>query len=93
MIITKVLNRGKLSFDRSTVFLYLSVMKKVIRSLSFTVFVFGFAGWAYIAENAIHHPQTLALPLTHFLRFPREDTFAALRFSLSFVTLFVYWYL
>jgi TRAP-type C4-dicarboxylate transport system permease small subunit len=65
-------------------------MIRTIRALSFTVFVFGFAGWVYIAQNATHHPETLGLPLTHFLPYPREDTFGAACFALSFVALFVY---
>lgn len=68
-------------------------MNRILRALSFTIFVFGFAGWVYIAQNASHHPQTLALPLTHFAPFPREDTFGAVCFGLSFIALFVYMYL
>jgi hypothetical protein len=68
-------------------------MIRTLRALSFTVFVFGFAGWVYIAQNAVHHPETLALPLTHFLPYPREDTFGAVCFALSFVALFTYMYL
>ena len=68
-------------------------MKKFLSSLSFTVFVFGFAGWIYIAQNAVHHPQTLSMPLTHLASFPREDTFGAVCFALSFLALFTYMYL
>lgn len=68
-------------------------MKKIISALSFTVFVFGFAGWIYIAQNAVFHPETLALPLTHLAPFPREDTFGTVCFALSFVALFTYMYL
>jgi hypothetical protein len=68
-------------------------MKKIIRALSFTIFVFGFSGWVYIANNAVHHPQTLPLPLTHLAPYPREDTFGAICFGLSFVALFTYMYL
>lgn len=68
-------------------------MKRIIVALSFTVFVFGFAGWIYIAQNAVYHPETLALPLTHFVPFPREDTFGVICFALSFIALFVYMYL
>lgn len=67
--------------------------KRTARALSFTVFVFGFSGWVYIAQNAVHHPETLALPLTHLASFPREDTFGAVCFALSFLALFVYMYL
>lgn len=68
-------------------------MRKIVLALSFTVFVFGFAGWVYIAQNAVHHPETLALPLTHLLPFPREDTFGIACFLLSFLALFTYRYL
>jgi hypothetical protein len=68
-------------------------MKNFFKALSFTVFIFGFAGWAYIAQNAIYHPQTLPLPLTHLLAFPREDTFGVFCFALSFCALFTYMYL
>lgn len=68
-------------------------MKRIIRALSFTVFIFGFAGWFYIAQNAVVHPATLAMPLTHFADFPREDTFGAICFGVSFIALFVYMYI
>jgi len=68
-------------------------MLKMLRALSFSVFVFGFAGWFYIAQNAVHHPETLALPLTHLAPFPREDTFGIACFGLSFISLFVHMYL
>ena len=68
-------------------------MKRILTALSAAVFVFGFAGWIYIAQNAVHHPNALALPLTHFAPFPREDTFGALCFVFSFVALFIYVYL
>lgn len=71
----------------------LKYMKQFVRALSFTVFVFGFAGWIYIAQNAVHHPETLALPLTHLLPFPREDIFGIVCFGLSFIALFIYRYL
>lgn len=67
--------------------------KRVIKALSFTIFVFGFAGWFYIAQNAVHHPESLAWPLTHLAPWPREDTFGIVCFGLSFVALFVYMYL
>ena len=67
-------------------------MKKIVLALSFTVFVFGFAGWVYIAGNAEHHPETLGLPLTHLAPYPREDTFGVICFIASFVALFIYMY-
>lgn len=62
----------------------------IYKALSFTLFVFGFAGWFYIAENAVYHPITLAMPLTHLLGYPREDTFGIICFFTSFVALFTY---
>jgi hypothetical protein len=68
-------------------------MKRILRALSFTIFVFGFSGWIYIAQNASYHPETLSLPLTHLLPFPREDTFGVICFVFSFFALFTYMYL
>jgi hypothetical protein len=68
-------------------------MKKFMLALSFSVFVFGFGGWIYIAENAVYHPETLSLPLTHVASFPREDTFGIICFGVSFIALFTYRYL
>ena len=66
---------------------------RIAKSLSFTLFIFGFAGWFYIAENAVFHPETLSLPLTHLLSFPREDTFGAISFGVGLVSCFVWKYL
>lgn len=63
---------------------------KFLRALTFTLFFYGFAGWFYIAENAVFHPTTLALPLTHLLSWPREDTFGAVCFFVSFFALLIY---
>lgn len=51
-----------------------------------TVALYAFAGWVYIALNAVVHPETLRLPLTHFVDWPREDTFGAACFAVSFAT-------
>ena len=48
---------------------------KILRAFSLTIFIFGLLGWIYIVINAEVHPETLELPLTHLLPFPREDTF------------------
>lgn len=64
--------------------------RKVIQSLTLTLFVFGFAGWFYIAENAVFHPITLHMPLTHFWKYPHEDTFGAASFLVSFISFFTY---
>jgi hypothetical protein len=55
-----------------------------------TLAVYGFAGWAYIALAALLHPGTLGLQLTHFARFPHEDTFGEISFVVSLVSFFVY---
>jgi hypothetical protein len=63
---------------------------KIIRALSLTLFVFGLLGWIYIVLNSEIHPDTLAMPLTHFLPYPREDTFGASSFLVSMVSFFVW---
>jgi hypothetical protein len=63
---------------------------KYLKPLFLSLFVFGLLGWIYIAINAEVHPATLALPLTHLLDFPREDTFGAICFFTSFVSFFVW---
>lgn len=68
-------------------------MLRLAKALSFTIFVFGFGGWFYIAENAVFHPVTLSLPLTHLLPFPREDTFGAICFAVSLIACVVWRYL
>lgn len=68
-------------------------MKRAVRAVSFTVFVFGFAGWVYIAMNAVFHPESLAWPLTHLAPWPREDTFGIACFVLSFIALLIYRFL
>lgn len=68
-------------------------MRKLVLALSYAIFIFGFAGWVYIAMNAVFHPETLALPLTHLLPFPREDTFGIICFAASFAALVTYKYM
>lgn len=63
---------------------------KYIKAITLTLAIYGFAGWFYIAENAVFHPVTLNLPLTHLLSWPREDTFGAICFAISFIALFTY---
>ena len=65
-------------------------MKKYLSAFTCTLFVHSFAGWFYIAGNAVFHPETLPLPLTHLLDWPREDTFGILCFGISLVSLFVF---
>ncbi len=64
--------------------------RNFFRSLTLTLFVFGLCGWVYIALNAVFHPQTLHLPLTHLLPFPREDTFGVGCFLVSFISFFIW---
>jgi hypothetical protein len=64
--------------------------RHIFTSLTLTLSVFGFAGWFYIAENAVFHPVTLHMPLTHFWRYPHEDTFGALCFAISLISFFIY---
>lgn len=63
---------------------------KLIRALSLSLFVFGLLGWLYIVLNSEFHMWTLSQPLTHFLPWPREDTFGAVCFLVSFVSFFVW---
>lgn len=63
---------------------------KIIRSLSLTLFVFGLLGWLYIVLNSEVHMETLSLPLTHFLPYPREDTFGAACFAVSMISFFIW---
>jgi hypothetical protein len=63
---------------------------KIIRSLSLTLFVFGLLGWLYIVLNSAVHAETLSLPLTHLLPFPREDTAGIISFILSAISFFIW---
>jgi len=63
---------------------------KFFRALFLTLFVFGLCGWIYIAMNAVFHPWTLPLPLTHLAPWPREDTFGAACFLISMVSFFIW---
>jgi hypothetical protein len=64
--------------------------RKIALGASRTLALYGFAGWAYIALVALVHPQTLGLQLTHFARFPHEDTFGEISFAVSVVSFFIY---
>lgn len=63
---------------------------RILKAASFTLFVFGFAGWVYIVGNAWIHPNTLSMQLTHFLPYPREDTFGAICFGVSIISFFIW---
>ena len=58
---------------------------RVLDALLLPVALYAFAGWVYIALNAVVHPETLSRPLTHLARWPREDTFGAACFAVSFL--------
>lgn len=68
----------------------MNIKTKTIRSLSLTFFLFGLLGWLYIVLNSAIHMQTLSLPLTHFLPFPREDTAGIISFFVSMISFFVW---
>lgn len=63
---------------------------KITRALSLTLFVFGLAGWIYIAANAVVHPESLSWQLTHLTPWIREDTFGIICFGVSFVSFFIW---
>lgn len=63
---------------------------KFLKALSFTLFIFGLAGWLYIVGNSWIHPKTLSMQLTHFLPYPREDTFGEVCFAVSFIAFFIW---
>jgi hypothetical protein len=65
-------------------------MRKIVKAASFTLFIFGLLGWLYVAAIALVHPETLKLQLTHFALWPREDTFGALSFAVSFISFFIW---
>ncbi len=64
--------------------------RKLFRVLLLTLWVYGFAGWVYIVINSEVHPQTLGLQLTHFWKYPHEDTFGAICFAVSFISFFAW---
>ena len=64
--------------------------KTFIKSLSFTLFDFGFAGWLYIVLSATLHPETLDWQLTHLTPWLREDTFGIISFGVSLISFFVW---
>lgn len=66
------------------------MVRHVFKALTLTGFVFGVLGFIYIAGNAWFHPNTLSWQLTHFLPYPREDTFGAFCFGIGMICFFVY---
>ena len=63
--------------------------RRIALGASRTLALYGFAGWAYIAI-ADCPPNTLGLQLTHFAKFPHEDTFGEICFTVSVVSFFIY---
>lgn len=66
------------------------MIRKVALVASRTLALYGFAAWVYIALVALVHPYTLGWQLTHFTKFPHEDTFGETSFVISFISFFVY---
>jgi hypothetical protein len=64
--------------------------RRIALGASRTLALYSFAGWVYIALVALVHPYTLGLQLTHFAKFPHEDTFGELCFAVSVVSFFIY---
>jgi hypothetical protein len=66
------------------------VKRRIALGASRTLALYGFAGWVYIVVVALVEPNTLGLQLTHFAKFPHEDTFGEVCFAVSVVSFFVY---
>jgi hypothetical protein len=64
--------------------------KKFWRAVTLTGTVYGFFGWVYIVINDEMHPYTLGLQLTHFVKWPHEDTFGESCFVISVICFLVY---
>lgn len=64
--------------------------RRIALGASRTLALYGFAGWVYIVLMALVEPNTLSMQLTHFAKFPREDTFGEICFVVSVVSFFVY---
>jgi len=65
-------------------------VRKIARSIFLTLAIYGFAGWVYIVLNSEFHVYTLKLQLTHFAKWPHEDTFGEMCFAISLVSFFFY---
>jgi hypothetical protein len=68
----------------------LGTWSRVIASLAPTAAIYGLLIWCYIAANSIAHPQTLALPLTHFVTWPAEGDTGSAVFAVSAFAHFLY---
>jgi hypothetical protein len=65
-------------------------VKRLFRTLFLTLCVYGFFGWVYIVVNSEVHIYTLGWQLTHFAKWPHEDTFGEMCFLISFLSFFGY---
>lgn len=65
-------------------------MRKIVKAVSLTFFIFGLMGWLYIGTVALVHPETLSIQLTHFAPWPREDTFGEASFVVSLISFFIW---
>jgi hypothetical protein len=70
---------GAACFGAAAVLLLASALlagpARVVRAVLVTVGALATGGWLYIGGNALRHPQTLHLGLTHFARRPTEGQF------------------
>jgi hypothetical protein len=64
--------------------------KKLIERVLFAIALFSFFGGVYICGNALFHPETLSIQLTHLTPWIREDTFGILCWLTSFIS-FTIW--
>jgi hypothetical protein len=64
--------------------------RKLFRVLFLTLTLYGLAGWLYIVLNSEFHIYTLRWQLTHFSKWPHEDTFGEICFLVSFISFFMY---
>jgi hypothetical protein len=64
--------------------------KKILLAFFQTGFIFGLLGWFYIVLNSEFHPYTLPWQLTHFAKWPREDTFGEMCFLVAIISCFCY---
>jgi hypothetical protein len=74
------------ALERPTGSLPNSVRRRIVREVLMVIALYSFAGWIYIALNAVVHPESLVWPLTHLLPWPHEDTFGIGCFVTSFGT-------
>jgi hypothetical protein len=65
-------------------------MRRLTEAVALGIAIWGFAAWVYVAISAIVVPHTLHLPLWHFTNWPRQDTFGAISFAVSFVAFVTY---